>query len=355
MTRSGLFVRFAALTAVLSVTAACSSLSPEPDPDPLGGAATTAALSQSSSAIAPAPRVRMYSCVTSTAAELLQWTGDDGPITGTVTTATLSGNPPDQRVESQVLQLSGVVDGESVSITVNGQPQVFGTVTTDALSLQVQGGDGALAVLNCTSTDPRGWNAAVDQLKTATEGNNTDAANRIQQQRTQDKVAELQSDIAHRGTQIADAANTLDSNLSVSGALDEIRSSLDAVKSGAKAVADMTECEDGQATDYAGSVGDLAGEVSDYRTGLEDEIGVLNDVAQSIQDLASNIRDDAAALAQLDVTPDADTQALISIGDAAIARARSAASAARTAGDQLLATANDLAKAAKAHAAKLCG
>lgn len=353
VTRCAPFVRFALLTATATLAAACSSLSPEPDPYPLNP--VTVAVSQSSSAIAPAPRVRMYSCVASAGAQLLQWTGADGPITGTLTAAILAGDPPDQRVESHVLTLSGVVNGESVSITVNGQPQVFGTVASDALLLQVQGGDGALVALNCDSTNPQAWNAIVDNMKRAAQGNNIDATNRIQQQRTRDSVAELQSDIAHRGSQIADAASTLDSNMAVSGALDGIGSGLDALRSGAKAVADMTACGDGEATDYAGSVGDLAGEVSDDRSGLEDQIEGVNDVAQSIRDLASEIRDDIADLARLGVTPNVDTQALISVGDAAIARAQSAVSAARTTGDQLLATAKDLAKEAEAHAAKLCG
>lgn len=113
-----------------------------------------------------------FICAGSTQATLLQWTDDNGNITGTYTVSDLSGTAPDEDVSSDNGYLSGTLSGTAVTLDTGFQQPLYGSLSGGTLTLNVPQSDGSYEPGTCNSGTLSDWNSVVGGLNNQARDNN---------------------------------------------------------------------------------------------------------------------------------------------------------------------------------------
>lgn len=308
------------------------------------------------SSVTPLKDVAMFVCQGSGWAELFQLTRNGDAFTGTITDATVDGQPPDARVQTDVVPVTGSASDGSVTLVINGQPPIFGTVTPDSLSVQIVQRDGSLAETHCPAANPDGWNAAVSELNAAIGAGNSQAVAANDEQRREQTIAQLQSDAASRADSILSAAHDMNTDTSLAEALAGVKDALASTVSQRDVVLAVKVCDDSGDLPYQASEADYESSNVDYESGNVDY--AISSLAADVSSISGDIdalNADVAQLRSLGAEPSQDPSPTITAGRAAIASEAASAKTIRGEADTLVSKAHAAAAAADAHAKKLCG
>jgi hypothetical protein len=308
--------------------------------------------------MSPVPDVAMFACTSPTWVQLFQWTQSSGHISGTVTAALLDGNPPDERLSSSTLPMTGAITGARLSMTISGRPQIFGTLDSSHVALQVQQQDGRLAEIRCEATDPTGWNRAVADLQNSADQDNAWAAASSQQVQAESDLAAAQQRLALDVHSLAESARSLDNNTGLADQVSVMQQSLDEVTAGRAKVESYTTCGYGEPTFDADNARYAAENVGSANLDLTTLIGDLSDAAtgaNGIQGMIDAVNNDLSSLQRLGADPEVDASTAIQTGETTIANTTKAISWARGKARAITDAAKTAASGAEAFANKLCG
>jgi hypothetical protein len=105
----------------------------------------------------------------------LQWNDNAGQVQGTAQVAALSGQAPDERVSTQTVEVTGTVTRSTISLSFDGSPLQFGTVSAHSFTISFPQQDGTLAPVTFTQAPTTAYNTAVGQLNAQANQANTAA------------------------------------------------------------------------------------------------------------------------------------------------------------------------------------
>ncbi|MDQ1394664.1 MAG: hypothetical protein QOF30_3641 [Acidimicrobiaceae bacterium] len=111
-----------------------------------------------------------------TSVEFIQWTDNAGVLTGTAQAATKNDQGRTLAVATGTYPLVGSLHGSTLSISFDGRPATFGTVSGDSFTLNVPQQDGTLAPVTFHKAPTSAFNAAVANLNTMVSDANQQAA-----------------------------------------------------------------------------------------------------------------------------------------------------------------------------------
>ena len=140
----------------------------------------------------------------------LQWADHNGALSGTVQEVTATGQPPTETVTTTTGPVSGTVTGNQISLSFNGGPEDFGTLTSGGFTINFRLKTGLLAPVHFREASTRQYNLAVANLHTEVAHANTAAA-------TAQQAAALRTAVNKAATQVrSDIASlaTAESSLS---------------------------------------------------------------------------------------------------------------------------------------------
>jgi hypothetical protein len=93
--------------------------------------------------------------------EFIQWTDNDGNLTGAIQAVTTTNQPPREQTSSNTVSVTGTLQGSTLSITFDGQPAEFGTMSGNGFTLNVPQSDGSLASVSFRAANATDFNSAV--------------------------------------------------------------------------------------------------------------------------------------------------------------------------------------------------
>jgi len=97
--------------------------------------------------VSPIRVAATYLAATSSGVIVMQWHDNDGVLTGTVTTETVRGTPPNLQVVSSTLAVNGVVSGNGATVAFGQYPQAYGPIANGTFTVNFPSVDGTVAPL----------------------------------------------------------------------------------------------------------------------------------------------------------------------------------------------------------------
>lgn len=166
-----------------------------------------------------------YICSGSSQATLLQWTDDNGDLSGTYTYSYLTGTAPQEQVSSSNGNLSGTLNGTAITLDIGFQQPMYGSLSGGTLTLNVPQSDGSYQPGTCTSGTLSAWNSVVSGFDTQASGDNSNevqasasasqaSANAAAEQQAQTDMGTLQglslsSDLSKLSSDLTQTSNDL--------------------------------------------------------------------------------------------------------------------------------------------------
>jgi hypothetical protein len=267
----------------------------------------------------PGAQLQSYLCWSGpgdSGATLLQWPGGV-TVDGTYRQATVSGTAPDQQVTTSSGALTGTIAGASASLDLDGTSQIYGKLGTD-LVLNVPQQDGTLQPVTCKPGSSAGWNQALADLNSQTNGANTQAAAAQQAQQLQQQVSQAQSSLASDAVTLSQDATSLDTDKTLAGDIQQMRNDL-ATEQAAYGVVQGDSCS----SDYGATIETDADTVDSDADTVDSDLDTLQGDIQSlqgnsVQDDLSAVESDVSALQNLGATPSPNPAAAIKAGKTAL-------------------------------------
>jgi hypothetical protein len=147
----------------------------------------------------------IFTCSGTTNATLLQWQDGNGYLSGSYEYSSISGQAPQEQVTSNSGNLTGTLNGATISLSIGLQQPLYGTLDGGQLTLNVPQADGSFQAGTCNSGSLSDWNGAVAALDSQATSDNstaldqqaqasTTAANQQQEQDAQADVSTLTQD-----------------------------------------------------------------------------------------------------------------------------------------------------------------
>lgn len=106
----------------------------------------------------------------------IQWTQSGTSVNGTAEVDTLSGTPPNQSVSTKTINVTGQLQGSTITLSFNGGTEVFGTLSGGSFTVNFPQTDGSLAPVTFTSATATQFNQALAALQGTTGAVNSQAA-----------------------------------------------------------------------------------------------------------------------------------------------------------------------------------
>jgi hypothetical protein len=95
----------------------------------------------------------------------LQWTPRGGRISGTAEVETLTGTPPNQSVSSDLIAVSGQINGSTITLSFNGSARVSGTLSSGSFTVNLRQIDGSVARVTFTAASASQFQQALSALE----------------------------------------------------------------------------------------------------------------------------------------------------------------------------------------------
>lgn len=147
------------------------------------------------------PGTATFICSAASYAYLLEWTDNNGNLSGTYDSSAVSGQAPQEHVSSSSGDWSGTLNGNTFSLAEGfagyGQ-RLYGTLNGSQLTVNVPQSDGSLQALTCRSGTVADWNRIVAAFDSQTSSANNAANQAARQQRQQDAQAAAVQDAANK-------------------------------------------------------------------------------------------------------------------------------------------------------------
>lgn len=230
----------------------------------------------------------------------IQWNQSGDSFSGTAQDDSVTGNPPDQTLSSQTLNVTGQLNGSSISLSFNSGDQEFGTIEFGHFTLNFPQQDGTLAPVTFHAASSNEFNADVGTLHSEISQDNQTAAN---QQAIARQEAVINGDIKSVNGDISGLTNaTLSSDLDpLSGDVQRTQSDLAATASQAQTAegesGSQTQCYDAGTADYdAGTVVYDAGTVEYDTHSVESDVQSLRSAISAIGSDFQKLHSDEQAL-----------------------------------------------------------
>lgn len=144
-------------------------------------------------------------------AAFIQWNRQaSGGVSGTLQLATTSGQPPSEQRSTDTISVLGSIHGSSISVSFDGHPQTFGTITNGSFTLDLPQTDGSLGAVTFNRATASDFNLALSRLSTSVQGANQAAAAAAAQQQAAQAAAAAQQKAEKR---LLNDAQTLGSDV----------------------------------------------------------------------------------------------------------------------------------------------
>jgi hypothetical protein len=216
----------------------------------------------------------------------IQWNQSGDSFSGTAQDDSVTGNPPDQTLSTQTLNVNGELNGSSISLSFSGGNQEFGTIAFGQFTLNFPQQDGTLAPVTFHAASSNEFNADVGTLHSEISQDNQTAAN---QQAIAKQEAVIDSDIKSVNNDISGLANaSLSSDLdSLGGDVQRAQSDLAATASQAQTAegesGSQNQCYDAGTANYdAGTVEYDAGTVGYDANSVKSDVQSLRSAISAI-------------------------------------------------------------------------
>jgi hypothetical protein len=266
----------------------------------------------------------------------VQWQNQGARLSGSYQAVASSGQAPSMTTESNTLPLSGTVQGATITLSFDDDPDVFGTLSADgSFTVNVALSSGSLAPLTFKPATPNGFNAAVASLDQQVAAANQSAASA---QATQNAEAQVDQD----ATAVANDLQNLTSEESavtrdvqaVPGDLTKEAQDLTTTQSEEQTVQGEAgsanngqTCYDAGTVEYdAGGVSYDAGVVEYDANSVESDLSQLRTDVASTQSAFAKLQSAEAAVAHYQPVDAPDQAAVTAAVNAATAAASSAVS-----------------------------
>jgi hypothetical protein len=158
----------------------------------------------------PHPVGKGYLAVGSDFVAFVQWTDANGTLTGTAQEVSASGTTPNETTTKNTLSLMGTLQGSTLTISFEHQPQSFGQLSDGAFTINVPQPDGTLAPVTFRAASASAFNAAVQALtQQVAAADQQAAAIQAQQQQQAAAAAALQKAESQVDSDASAVANDL--------------------------------------------------------------------------------------------------------------------------------------------------
>lgn len=105
----------------------------------------------------------------------LQWNNNHGTLSGTLQGVGTSGTPPNETSSNNTVSVSGTLNGNSITLSFDGGPSTFGTVSNGSFSINVPQRNGTLAPVTFHSASAQDFNNAVTAITDGMQSANAQA------------------------------------------------------------------------------------------------------------------------------------------------------------------------------------
>ena len=151
-----------------------------------------------------------YLATGSTGIIYLQWADNAGALTGTLQEVRTTGQPPTETMSSTTGPISGTVTGSQISLSFNGGPDHFGTLTSGGFTINFRLANGLLTPVHFKEASTSQYNLAVARLRAEVTSANTAAT--VAQQKAAAEAAAAQR-LAAEQAAIQTAATTVNTDI----------------------------------------------------------------------------------------------------------------------------------------------
>lgn len=133
----------------------------------------------------------------------LQWNDSNGALAGTLQDVTVSGSPPDASASSNTVNVTGSLNGQTISLSFGGGPLHFGTLSGGSFTIDVPQSNGTLGGLTFVQASASSFNGAVAKLQDDISQADQSAANALALRHQENKIdsaaAAVAGDISNSG------------------------------------------------------------------------------------------------------------------------------------------------------------
>ena len=325
-----------------------------------GSAATSAGSAASPASSVPAAVGSGYLASGSGFIDFIQWTDHAGDLSGTAQTIGVQGSPPDTSTQSQTIPLTGSLNGSTLSVSFDGNPQTFGTISDGSFTLNFPQSDGSLGAVTFSAASASAFNQDLALLQAEISTANQNEANAEALQKQEQQIdSDAQSALNDIGALSQDESSLSSAVGQTNQALQTTGAELATTKKDDQAVqAEAQQYPDGNSGGVcadAGGVGADAGGVEADAGGVEANAGGVENYLQQTRQQVSQLASDWAQFENAENNlpsyqpPNPPTQKQV---NAATATANSAASQAVSATNSDISQANSMVATAYGYAAQ---
>ncbi len=231
--------------------------------------------------------------------DFIQWNTTAGVLSGTAQAINVTGSPPNMTTQSQTIPLTGSLNGSTLSVSFEGGPQTFGSISDGSFTLNFPQSDGSLGAVSFASASASAFNQALASLQAriATANQNEANAEALQKQENQIDSA-AQTVLSDIGALSQDESSLSGSLGQTNQALQTTGSELATTKKDDQAVqAEAQQYPDGNSGGVcadAGGVGADAGGVEADAGGVEANAGGVENYLQQTRQQVSQLAADWA-------------------------------------------------------------
>jgi hypothetical protein len=143
----------------------------------------------------------------------IQWTQSGTSVNGTAEVDTLSGTPPNQSVSTKTINVTGQLQGSTITLSFNGGTEVFGTLSDGSFTVNFPQSDGSLGPVTFTSATASDFNQALSALQGNTGAQNSQAAAANQLAAEQQNIDKAASAVAGGITGLQSDAASMNASL----------------------------------------------------------------------------------------------------------------------------------------------
>jgi hypothetical protein len=141
-----------------------------------GGSHAGASPTTSTTVIATPPPGGGWASSSTSEVDYMQWTSNAGSLQGTITKVEVAGDPPNQRSSKSSQPLTGSRDDKQVSLSIDGAPVVYGSLSRLGLTVNWPASDGTVTEQVFEPVSAGGYDQAVQSLVQQAVGSNASGA-----------------------------------------------------------------------------------------------------------------------------------------------------------------------------------
>ena len=249
-----------------------------------------------------------YLSVSSDEVMFMQWNQNGDSLSGTIQDDYAQGDPPDGAVSTNTVEFTGQIHGSSISISFQGSPMEFGTISDNGFTINVPNAQGELVPVAFTAGSAASFNSAVTKLHTAVDRANQLAADQQALQKAEQQIAadasEVQGDIgcdqcssglsADEGSLTSDVGNI---TIGIAHAAKDLTTTQNAESKVASEPGSENACYDASTVSYDASTVSYDSSTVSYEVGIvQSEISAIREEIAQVQADFAQFQTDSSAV-----------------------------------------------------------